>query len=72
MAGTGTRRSARVRAAYWKKNKCWSRRADSGAKYTVCTGSKGQKGVYKKKKGRKSRKGKGRKGKGKTRRAGRR
>ena len=55
-----TRRSSRVRAAYWKKNRCWSRRNDAGAPYTVCSGSKGQKGVYKKKKGRKTRKGKGR------------
>lgn len=48
----GTRR-------YWSRNRCWSRRADSGAHYTVCTGSKGQKGVYKKKR-RKTRRGKGR------------
>ena len=55
-----TRRSSRVRAAYWKKNRCWSRVNDAGAPYTVCSGSKGQKGVYKKKKGRKTRKGKSR------------
>ena len=57
-----TRRSSRVKAAYWKKNKCWSRMANNGGRYTVCTGSKGQEGVYKKNKGRKTRRGKGRRG----------
>jgi len=60
-AANPRRKSTIGTRTYWSKNKCWSRRADSGAHYTVCTGSKGQKGVYKKK-GRKTRKGKGRKG----------
>jgi len=46
---------------YWSNNKCWARLSETGAPYTVCTGSKGQKGVYKKK-GRKTRRGKGRRG----------
>ena len=56
---------------YWKNKRCWDRRAKSGARYTVCTGSKGQKGVYQKK-GRGTRKGKGRKGKGRKTRRGQR
>ena len=39
-----------------KRNlKCWRRRSSAGASYTVCSGSKGEKGVYKRK-GRKSKK----------------
>lgn len=33
-----------------KKTQCWERVARGGRKYTVCDGSKGQKGVYTSKK----------------------
>ena len=49
------KKSTRATKKYWKANSCWSRASATGAPYVVCTGSKGEKGIYKKK-GRKSRK----------------
>ena len=42
------RRTRRRSGGRKRRTRCWRRRAKSGKRYTVCKGSRGQKGVYKK------------------------